>query len=527
MNYLKKNILHSLLLLMLISVCACSPSPSCCSSIHIPVIEKFKLDGNGDEWTDKGFDINMLTSPSGKVLPASDFDVRLKIGWNNKGLLFFAKIRDDLAFEHDQLENLRKYDCIELLVGEEVGVYNRYHLVLAPGLDKRHPDVRMHWYDRRTASLKTGNLKSGVRRIKDKDGYSIEIQLPWSNLQLNPEKGLTLAFQFVANDFDGDDDMVKGFQVAWYPAIAPLDPRSMHRLHLSDKASDPVLTHVNRISNRDGFLFEIIAAEELKAETVLLSHKNGKTLRSNLKPDDGRALCTIQAPFPDSTCWAETKIQVAGKTVKSYSTIPVLQSVFERFASACGGGKQLKSIQSVHITGRWESDLSWQTPRHQVVPINIFIEAPDKWLFVEETDSTVSKRGFVNGKGWKETEKGIESTTYRDIAGPLWLLNPLHIAAVGKSFSSAQLIERFTYKGKDVVRTDISLYNEKPLELLFDMQTGLIVKCGWLEIEDYQEAGGLTYPKTYYANRKGGWSRLHLDKVVFNDSKNPVDFSKP
>ncbi len=56
-------------------------------AFDIPRIDGVKIDGQADDWKDDGFRVDSLPMLGCGLRPASDFDVRMRLGWDERGLL--------------------------------------------------------------------------------------------------------------------------------------------------------------------------------------------------------------------------------------------------------------------------------------------------------------------------------------------------------------------------------------------------------------------------------------------------------
>ena len=73
---------------------------------------------------------------------------------------------------------------------DKLGGKDLYQLLVSPGVDGKHPDIRHYFYDfRESAALKAVPLTCSVARTKTANGYVIEALLPWSNLNITPALG--------------------------------------------------------------------------------------------------------------------------------------------------------------------------------------------------------------------------------------------------------------------------------------------------------------------------------------------------
>ena len=84
---------HKSWLFMILLVCGVSSafSVSSLDVFRIPRIEGLTIDGNGNDWGSRGFYVAILTDPDGNTLPAEDFDVSFRVGWDDRGLFVFLR----------------------------------------------------------------------------------------------------------------------------------------------------------------------------------------------------------------------------------------------------------------------------------------------------------------------------------------------------------------------------------------------------------------------------------------------------
>ena len=216
----------------------------------IPPIDRILIDGDAGDWGERGFRVELLPDPDGRFLPADDFDVRFRMGWNKGGLFILVEVTDDIAHEHEELKRLWQEDCVEIFVAEERGHENMVQLVLAPGADERFDSLRWKMYDFGAGGQERTVSTVQAGRVTE-NGWIIEVFFPCDSLGISPLQGTELAFQLIAND----SDLERGgsFRAAWYPAIgAHEDTRLMHTVRFAERASPPVTLHAARRSVMKG-----------------------------------------------------------------------------------------------------------------------------------------------------------------------------------------------------------------------------------------------------------------------------------
>lgn len=235
-------------LIILFPHCALAEPPPQGPPIYdIPRLEGINLDGNPDDWGDRGFRVDVMAHTADRLRPAAEFDGCFRLGWDPRGLLVLVTVTDDIDTE---LPNpLSGGDSIELYIAPEVGSPHVTQAIVGPGIDPQLPRIRTHVRSvgPTTSSVKTiGNEKAVHRtrptvtaaRQRTAGGYVLEALLPWKDLEIDPTAGRELAFQLRIND---DDGPTKGSELLWFPDLRTAnDSTQMHRVRLAEKPSPPV-----------------------------------------------------------------------------------------------------------------------------------------------------------------------------------------------------------------------------------------------------------------------------------------------
>ncbi len=203
--------------------------------LDVPYLDGIVIDGRNDDWDDSAFMSELIET---ELISTDDFDARFSLAWDDRGLLVLVEVTDDLYVEDEERGRLWTKDSIELYVVNEPGGSECWQLVISPGMDADHPNVRWHLYDwRKDGELRQTELTALAARGKFADGYIIEALLPWENLGITPEMGREIAFNINVNDHDGN---AGGIGANFHP-LRGGDGDSYHTrpLRLSDMASQP------------------------------------------------------------------------------------------------------------------------------------------------------------------------------------------------------------------------------------------------------------------------------------------------
>ncbi len=199
------------------------------------------IDGNGDDWGEKGLVVHALATRNAKMWAPDNFDQTLRIGWTDKGLAILVRVRDNAVKEYPNVNELWRADSVEIFMTHQVGMDEGYQIVLGPGADPRFPKARKRFYDRRRTTR--GNpLTAEVSGSKTPDGYLLEALLPWNNLKIKPATGREFGLQVFVNDDDTGQTGRNANRVMWHPGGHPAsdrNPRAYHTLRLAAEPSPP------------------------------------------------------------------------------------------------------------------------------------------------------------------------------------------------------------------------------------------------------------------------------------------------
>lgn len=495
---------------------------------QVPRVKGITVDGSADDWAGQGFRVEFITDPDGKALPADDFDVKFRLGWNQEGLLVLALVRDDIPLEHRHLSQLWRCDCVEIFVSERKGSNNRYSLFIAPGADPTYKSLRSRMYDWRPEGQKDPKIITEAASSIFEGEYGVEVLLPWENLKIMPSLGLEMGFQFAANDFDGNtqnaDDSLR---VGWFPGLRPADPDNMHRIILADKPDLPVLYRVDREITFGRCAVSIRGSSALIGEQVEFRNADGIISQGTLELMEGRAgfRYTLAQPV-DGKGWSPVEVNFKGEIVTKYEELPTLEQVVDTYIEALGGIETLSKVSSRKCRGQLIHDYPGQKPVN--IPVEVYAASPDKWRLILHTSKGVQQMGFDGEQGWLQNADRILLDNSQERSKLAYLFNPQGALHLQEYFPG------MTFRGRETLE-ECSVYVVKPTapdkgqELLyFDAENSLLTRIGdSLEIKDYQEENGALHPARIVINRQGGFATYVFDVVESNVPVRDKQFAIP
>ena len=236
--------------------CAYASSRVSARSEGASLLEGVSVDGLAGDWEDAGLRVDDLRG--GGAPGTDDVSSEFRIAWSEKGLLVLADVRDDHVYRDARVRNLYDTDSIEVFVRADVGAAEAFQVVAAPCGGSLPPPMGSGG---RRAAATPGGLAVDLYRpggefghkeplppvqcaavVRD-GGYSIELMIPWSALDVEPGAGANLAMQLYVNDLDRGEGKAR---LAWHPSVnAHVNPRACNPVTLLGKptaaAGHPVL----------------------------------------------------------------------------------------------------------------------------------------------------------------------------------------------------------------------------------------------------------------------------------------------
>ena len=266
----------------------------------IPRLANITLDGKGEDWGTQGFRVDAMhdISDDGSDTPhLAPSSATMRVGWDARGLLLLLHVVDTSPNESDYVGTLWQRDSIELFMTTTLGGKDYYQLVLAPGVDGRHAEIRQMFYDRRTTTApKAVPLTCTLARTPTANGYVLKALLPWSNLGVTPAPGLEVGMQAVVNDFDQGALWHK----AWYPMTGSTyfsERMYTVRLAVSPSAPDNLQTYCYQ----ERFRRIVVSATDDAAQAgkMFTVHEGRRVLARApmLATADGHSAAEVLLPF--------------------------------------------------------------------------------------------------------------------------------------------------------------------------------------------------------------------------------------
>ena len=197
------------------------------------------INGELDEWTWDRYSITSVVFGGGNWKNAGDLSAKVSYAWDDKFLYVSGRVKDDTYAQSASGKNLFKGDSLELLI--DTSVAPDFYLKALNGDDfqigislgspapGQNPQA-YRWYPQ--------GLAGGLDRVKIggtmvDDGYRFEVAIPWSDLGVQPSRGMHLGFVFSISDDDNPDKSDQQSLVSSDSARNFLDPTTWGDLTLT------------------------------------------------------------------------------------------------------------------------------------------------------------------------------------------------------------------------------------------------------------------------------------------------------
>ncbi|HOE65698.1 MAG TPA: serine hydrolase [Candidatus Hydrogenedentes bacterium] len=264
----------------------------------IPYVGKMEVDGLGDHWGGKGFNVNVMVGKTGNYQTPGNFDPRFRLGWNEEGLLVFVTVVDDIREETKDETLLWDRDSMEIFVAKKRGSQELMHIVLTPGQMPEFPGVRSKLLGFRTSAPPkpfTATIVSAPAH--DGFAYTVEAMIPWSNLGIDAKHGTEFGFQVFVND--GDKTPAR-FQAVWYPKTRTHEnPDAMHRVRLAAEGSPDINASIRGDYDNFGrFRIGVVTAAPMAGKEVTVTDGQKLLGSGPLLLNNERASRIVYAPLP-------------------------------------------------------------------------------------------------------------------------------------------------------------------------------------------------------------------------------------
>ncbi len=174
---------------------------------------------------------------------------------------------------------------------------------------------------------------------------------------------------------------------------------------------------------------------------------------------------------------------------------PEIEQILEHYVAAVGGKSTLMSLSTEARKGEMKNPQG-------IFPLESYATNSGRWTYLFKKDEKTHQMQCDRTKCWERGNPSdhLDSKTYVELAAAFDLHFPLHLKEYLPSL-------RFQGKESSGDRSLLVLEGSspelEPLPIVFDAETGLLLKLGTLEFQDYRKIGGVQRPFVFLSPTDG------------------------
>jgi|GEM_PF-3904907 len=485
---------------------------------RIPKLTNIQIDGASNDWKDLGFKINILTGKDGQFLPIEDFNPKIRLAWDNKGLLVLASVIDNQLVEENDIRHLKNGDSVEIWIADEVGSRNYYSVTLTPGMANSATKARYNIRDTRRFKNRFTLSDMETGKQINENGYDIETRIPWARLGITPTINAEFALQIFVNDLDSDSDTNNTFRVSWFPDMeTPRDLTKMYPLKLSDKAYEDYDIQLHRNIFVQKCQIKVVTTSEYIGKTIKLFLGNKLLASTQITEKMGRGVFDFEiVNYESQNKWEDMELTINDSTIAYYPKTTQVDYILDKYFKASGYKDSLARIRNRVYMGETIHDLSYKNPPIERIPLQITSISPFTWLVKEDKGDVANREGYDGKVGWNEINDSLISNVNQPPNILYAVLDPEFPLKVRNIFPVIEFREKKSFRGKLVYELKCEDKFGGSHKLRFDVESGLLVSVNIYDLKDYRDMNGLMVPHRIYTNRKGGSTNFIFREIVDN-----------
>ena len=192
------------------------------------------------------------------------------------------------------------------------------------------------------------------------------------------------------------------------------------------------------------------------------------------------------------------------------------QVLIHRYVQVCGG-EALKTIKSERRTGTLLRGRTGKTP------FEIVYQGPGKWRWHQTFawgDGVCF--GFDGKDAWVQDTETIVEMNPQQRLDLQFMLDPLAPLKLHDWFTEMKVVKRTIVDGKEVLIVHATTEKRVNTELVFDAETGLLLRVGDIRFEDYRDAGKIKRPFRIILGKDEREAHLKMT-LEFSETRHNMD----
>jgi hypothetical protein len=230
------------------------------------------------------------------------------------------------------------------------------------------------------------------------------------------------------------------------------------------------------------------------------------------------------------------KFNGKAESVAPTGSLPTVDQVFDKYVQAVGGKVAVERLKTQVLKGSMVSNNAITKP----VPLSFEIyEAPNKILSIINTPKGIAYEGFNGTVGWISDPRERREMTAEELAEFMLDAELYKVIKLKEPYTQKTVIGRERIGDREAYVVEVTPADGKPEKLLFDTQTGLLIRrrvelktvLGIIteetDFEDYRAVGGVRLPFTIRLSKLDGGLIRKFTEIKHNTPIDDAMFNIP
>jgi hypothetical protein len=230
--------------------------------------------------------------------------------------------------------------------------------------------------------------------------------------------------------------------------------------------------------------------------------------------------------------------QVEPETITANpAKLPTTDEVIARYTRAIGGEVAIGKLKTQVSVGNLITTNRMTEP--VTVSLEIYRQAPNKFLSVTTDPRVTAYKGFNGTAGWEKDQRGPREMKGEDLNDLKREAEFFKYLKLRESYPSLRILSKEKIAGREVYVVGATSRDNSREKLYFDAATGLLVRryltfktaLGSIpevtDFDDYREVGGVKLPFTVIWSRPPFASTQKLTEIKINTAIDDAKFEKP
>lgn len=217
--------------------------------------------------------------------------------------------------------------------------------------------------------------------------------------------------------------------------------------------------------------------------------------------------------------------------------LPTADEVIDRYTRAIGGAAAIEKLKTQVSLGALTTTNRMTPP--MTFSLEIYRQAPDKFLSVTTDPRVTSYKGFNGVTGWEKDNRGQHEAEGEDLNELRRDADYFKYLKLRESYPSMRVLGKEKIEAREVYVVGATSRDNTRERLYFDAATGLLVRrhvtfktaLGSIpevtDFDDYKEVGGVKFPFTVIWSRPPFTATQKFTDIKINTPIDDAKFEKP